>query len=68
MQHNTPQQPNTPTTTPATDANSKQATDAAHTEAEKDMEDDADLNAAGPNDDLDEEESARLADEGPMPI
>jgi hypothetical protein len=36
---------------------------AAHDEAEKDMEDDAELTASSPNDDLDEGESARLGEE-----
>lgn len=35
----------------------------AHDEAEKDMEDDAELTASSPNDDLDEGESARLGEE-----
>lgn len=34
----------------------------AHNEAEQDMEQDADLNAHHPNDDLDEGESARLGE------
>ncbi len=35
----------------------------AHNEAEKDMEDDAELTASSPNDDLDEGESARLGEQ-----
>ena len=35
----------------------------AHDQAEKDMENDADLNMHSPNDDLDEGESARLGEE-----
>ncbi|HEY0040684.1 MAG TPA: hypothetical protein VGB71_08485 [Flavisolibacter sp.] len=35
----------------------------AHNEAEKDMEDDAELTASSPNDDLDEGESARLGED-----
>ena len=35
----------------------------AHQEAEKDMEDDAELTAGSPNDDLDEGESARLGEQ-----
>jgi hypothetical protein len=35
----------------------------AHDEAEKDMEDDAELTASSPNDDLDEGESARLGEQ-----
>ena len=36
---------------------------AAHDQADRDMEDDADLNAHSPNDDLDEGETARLGEE-----
>lgn len=36
---------------------------AAHNAADKDMEDDAELTASSPNDDLDEGESARLGEE-----
>ena len=36
---------------------------AAHNEAEKDMDDDAELTAHSPNDDLDEGESARLGED-----
>jgi hypothetical protein len=45
-----------------TDKQREQAA-AAHDQAEEDMEDDAELTADSPNDDLDEEESARLGDE-----
>jgi hypothetical protein len=38
---------------------------AAHKEAEKDMEDDAELTARNANDDLDEGESARLGEDIP---
>ncbi len=41
----------------------KKAAD-AYQSAEKDIELDADLSARGPNDDLDEGETARLGDEG----
>ena len=41
----------------------KQQAVAAHDEAEKDMEQDAELTAQSPNDDLDEGETARLGDE-----
>ena len=34
----------------------------AHEEAEKDMEEDAELSASSPNDDLDEGETARLGE------
>ena len=37
--------------------------ESAHNEAEKDMEDDAELTASSPNDDLDEGETARLGEE-----
>lgn len=36
----------------------------AHDEAEKDIENDAELSAHSPNDDLDESETAKLDDEG----
>ena len=36
---------------------------AAHNAADKDMEEDAELTASNPNDDLDEGESARLGEE-----
>lgn len=35
----------------------------AHAEAEKDMEEDAELSASSPNDDLDEGETARLGED-----
>lgn len=35
----------------------------AHTQADKDMEEDAEFTASSPNDDLDEEESARLGED-----
>jgi hypothetical protein len=37
--------------------------EAAHEEAEKDMDNDAELSANSPNDDLDEGESARLGED-----
>ncbi|MBD0333770.1 MAG: hypothetical protein ICV66_14080 [Chitinophagaceae bacterium] len=40
--------------------------ESAHTEAEKDMEDDAEFTASSPNDDLDEGETARLGEETPL--
>lgn len=40
--------------------------EAAHREAEKDMEDDAELTAHSPNDDLDEGETARLGEDVPL--
>jgi hypothetical protein len=39
--------------------------EAAHKEAEKDMDNDAELTAHSPNDDLDEGETARLGEEIP---
>ena len=39
---------------------------AAHREADKDMEEDAELTAQSPNDDLDEGESARLGEDVPV--
>lgn len=39
--------------------------ESAHNEAEKDMEDDAELTASSPNDDLDEGETARLGEDVP---
>ena len=45
-----------------TDKQREQAA-SAHEQADKDMEDDAELTAGSPNDDLDEEESAKLGDE-----
>lgn len=41
----------------------RQRAEKAHLEAEKDMQDDADLNAHSPNDDLDEGETARLGED-----
>ena len=41
----------------------KQQAANAHDEAEKDMEQDADLTAQSPNDDLDEGETARLGED-----
>lgn len=41
----------------------KKLNQVAHKEAEMDMEEDAELTASSPNDDLDEGESARLGDE-----
>jgi hypothetical protein len=41
----------------------KEQVAAAHTEAEKDMDNDADLSAHSPNDDLDEGETARLGED-----
>lgn len=41
----------------------KQLNEAAHETAEQDMENDAELTAASPNDDLDEGETARLGEE-----
>lgn len=38
----------------------------AHTEAEKDIEQDAELSAHSPNDDLDEGETARLGEVTPL--
>jgi len=40
-----------------------EAATAAHDQAEKDMEADAELTAHSPNDDLDEEETARLGED-----
>ncbi len=37
--------------------------ESAHAEAEKDMDDDAELTAENPNDDLDEGETARLGED-----
>jgi hypothetical protein len=39
--------------------------EAAHQEAEKDIENDAELSAQSPNDDLDEGETARLGEDVP---
>jgi hypothetical protein len=41
----------------------KQKNKRAHEEAEHDMEEDAELTAQNPNDDLDEEEAARLSED-----
>ena len=41
----------------------KQKAASAHDEAEKDMEQDAELTAQNPNDDLDEGETARLGED-----
>lgn len=49
-----------------TDSNMNEATKAAHDEAEKDMEEDAEFTASSPNDDLDEEESAQLGEDNPI--
>lgn len=40
----------------------KKLTEAAHRQADKDMDDDAELTAHSPNDDLDEGETARLGE------
>lgn len=40
--------------------------ESAHVEAERDMEDDAELTASSPNDDLDEGETARLGENTPL--
>jgi hypothetical protein len=44
-------------------ANEAQAAQAAHQQADQDMEDDAELTASSPNDDLDEGETARLGED-----
>ncbi len=41
----------------------KKITDAAHEQADKDMDNDIELSAHSPNDDLDEAETARLGEE-----
>lgn len=41
----------------------KKVTTAAHEQAEKDMDNDIELSAHSPNDDLDEAETARLGEE-----
>ena len=41
----------------------KKITDAAHEQADKDMDNDIELTAHSPNDDLDEAETARLGEE-----
>lgn len=40
--------------------------ESAHIEAERDMENDAELTASSPNDDLDEGETARLGEDTPL--
>lgn len=40
----------------------RQQAEQAHQQADEDMENDAELTASSPNDDLDEEESARLGE------
>lgn len=48
-------------------ATDKKVAEAAHEQAEHDMEEDADLSIHSPNDDLDEGETARLGeDENPL--
>ena len=47
------------------DAQRKQ-NEEAHNEAEKDMEEDKELTASSPNDDLDEGETARLGENTPL--
>lgn len=42
---------------------SSESVKAAHDQAEKDIQDDADLRIPGPNDDLDEGETARLGED-----
>lgn len=44
-------------------ASEKAVTEAAHEQAERDMEQDPDLSFHSPNDDLDEGETARLGEE-----
>jgi hypothetical protein len=44
----------------------KRVTQEAHTQADKDMEEDAEFTATSPNDDLDEAESARLGEDTPL--
>jgi hypothetical protein len=41
----------------------RQAVNAAHEQAEKDMQEDPELTASSPNDDLDEGETARLGED-----
>lgn len=41
----------------------RELNESAHNEADKDMEDDAELTASSPNDDLDEGETARLGED-----
>lgn len=40
--------------------------ESAHVEAEQDMQNDAELTASSPNDDLDEGETARLGEDTPL--
>jgi len=47
----------------ATPANEKENISAAHEQADKDIEQDADLSIHSPNDDLDEGETARLGED-----
>ena len=55
--------------TPATgNETNKEVIELAHTEAEKDIEDDAELTGPGPNEDLDEGEIARLGEDTPTPV
>jgi hypothetical protein len=54
-----PQKPQEGTTDISTDQNVK----AAHVQADQDIQEDADLSVHGPNDDLDEGESARLGED-----
>jgi hypothetical protein len=63
MQDNTPKD-NTEQAKPAAAGTDKKVIEEAHTQADKDMEEDAEFTASSPNDDLDEEESARLGDDG----
>ena len=46
----------------------KEVIELAHTEAEKDIEEDGELTGPGPNEDLDEGESARLGEDTPTPV
>jgi hypothetical protein len=43
----------------------RELNESAHREAEKDIDDDAELSAQSPNDDLDEGETARLGEDVP---
>jgi hypothetical protein len=61
MQDNTPK--NNPDPRNAQDPKDKKVAEEAHTQADKDMEEDAEFTASSPNDDLDEAESAKLGDE-----
>jgi hypothetical protein len=63
MQDNTTQDDNRSATP---DPKDQKVVEEAHTQADKDMEEDAEFTASSPNDDLDEEESARLGDENPL--